>query len=197
MVAVFLLFHILGFNQTCFKVVYKGIYIIPGQTFNVDVDSATASYFNSLDSNWKQSLIEKTSQQVLWNLNVQLQDSVSYLEPKIVKKPTYVNINGLERKLKLTNDGIYQWDNDLSVWQYHNDSSRSYRYEITGRTKKILSYDCYEAIYHKNEFLQTLWLCKELPALLSPGIKCNLPGAILEWSNNSIHYIVMTINNCD
>src|SRR3954470_21361741 len=92
-IAIILMFSTLFcFSQNCYRVEYKGVYVIPGEYASIHIDSATEANLSHADSNWKVKLIEKTSSRIVMNLHVRAEDSVTYMESKITEQPSYVQI---------------------------------------------------------------------------------------------------------
>jgi GLPGLI family protein len=68
-------------------------------------------------------------------------------------------------------------------------------FNYTGQLKQILGYTCYEAKDIAANDTCVVWVCKALPATVSPGIKLDgIDGAIFEYNDgNKMHITIKSI----
>lgn len=72
---------------------------------------------------------------------------------------------------------------------------------FTGESKQILGYTCYEATLKDSSQPSTIWICKDFPPTVSPGLKAKqINCAIFEFTDrktgrNIILRSIKTIRN--
>jgi GLPGLI family protein len=189
-----ILTEFLCFSQNCYQATYKGLYMIPVESYTLQVDSTTIANMSLADSNWKETLLEKAATRIIMELNVTAQDSVTYVEAKITEQPYYVKINTTNNKLKRVGHTYYAFNEDENKYGARPNLPDS-NYKVTGHTKTILGYECLEAVCLSDE-TQIIWFCKSLPSSISPGVYRNVPGAVLESKLNGCLYTATSIEPC-
>ncbi|PLX09484.1 MAG: hypothetical protein C0596_02820 [Marinilabiliales bacterium] len=71
------------------------------------------------------------------------------------------------------------------------DEMKEYSWKLTGNQKKILDYNCQEAISVKDDsIITTAWFTPEIPASVGPASFSGLPGAILFISADNGDYTI-------
>ena len=112
------------------------------------------------------------------NRTVYLRDDSCFIE--LNSRSTFKNINytGSNPRLLMLDGRLYSQDSRSKEYVKARKEDSTVNFTATGRTKKILGYECQE--YRSLNNVYTVWTTTLLPSVINPGItKVNLPGAIM------------------
>jgi hypothetical protein len=179
-----------GYSQN-YLAVYHGTYYLKGETFEIITDS-TISTTPLLDSLFKVTLKERNRSKIEFIMDLQTCDTFSLIESKILQTPSFVNISVKSSLSKIAFGNIYNYNSRYGRFELDSGRHQS-NYILTGNSKNILGYKSEEAISVTNA-KEKIFICRELPGLVTPGILTNFSFGVLEFITPDYHYILESLS---
>jgi len=158
---------------------------MPGKELHFTMDSSKKSQQDSLseiiDTSILRQAFEKIFEGTMTIYSRVVADSIS---------ATLEAYNG-SSQINMRSDSLFyengKWS-DRDKKKHEDPAIWAEDFEYTGKKKQILGYTCEEAIAKDTSSKTIVWICKQLPQTISPGITTkNLNHAVFEYSNPKAH----------
>lgn len=186
------------YGQKQYEGVYAGTHVLK-LNMKVNPDEAIDSVLKQVDSaSVKELFSSLLESKIETRISFIASETASLIDIEVSSKPSFVQMNAAGSRYLYLKNKVYHYNGAGNKFEASDDMS-IYSYHFTGRTKTILGYACHEAmISSPGPGDGTAWICKELPASISPGIIIqDSPGAILEFSTTSLKSILTELNTSD
>ena len=190
----FLFAFIHGSAQTRYLAVYESkvhfdfsnISFTPNKNIKFTIDSSKTGQTDSLFKEFMDTGFQKLMfQQIMGD------SAIVYIRVESdATHGTLESYGGGRINIHMSGDNMIYKNSD---WEIYNPDKKIYErqdstlieeFRYTGRTKKILGYDCSEAVTKDSLSKTIVWVCKDLTQSISPGITTkNLDCAIFEYLN--------------
>lgn len=195
---VLLLMTSLCYGQKQYAGVYAGSQTVQFN-MNIKTNDATDSVLKDLDSTSMKNLFSSMLEsKIEIRMSFTANENARLVDIEVTDKPSFVQMNAVESRYLYLKNKAYRINSIGHVFEAAVDIP-VHAYHFTGKTKTILGYTCHEAtISSPGQDTGTAWICKELPASISPGIfLLGNPGAILEFSNASTKNTLIELKPSD
>lgn len=196
--SLFLLVSVLCHAQKQYAGIYAGTHTLQLK-MTLNTDKATDSLLKQMDSTSVENLFSYLPEnKIETRITFTSNEAASLMNMKVIGKPYFVQMNSEENRYLYIGRKIFRFNSTTNAFEAAEDIPL-HSYRFTGKTKTILGYTCHEArISPADQGEETAWVCKELPASISPGVfLAGNPGAVLEFSNASVHNTLIELKPSD